>query len=254
MRGKLLWEDFGVPGNKEDYVVSPIPNSGVEYAKGYSKASGIKYVRLIRRKNEIRTFQEPTPEAQIKSAEDKYWFQKSYEGLKGILTDDSIVRKTTMTYIIKEMRIRKVDELHVRIGAPPIITPCYLGVHTPTRDELLAHHLNEAQVEQYFASIFYGVDYDRDTLISLVKGGNSIEQIVAQSVRDDKNYLDDPRMREVREGKFSLKYPSLNNLEEAFERAGLNAETKCYACMMPNWDGYPKEFIPYLPKLKAVAS
>ncbi len=249
--GKLSWEKFGIRGNKEDYIVTPVPNSGVEYAKGYSKASGIKYARLIRRKKDVRTFQEPTPEAQIRTAEDKYRFLKSYEGLKVVLTDDSIVRRTTMTYIVKQMRIRGVDELHVRIGAPPIITPCYLGIHTPTRDELLAHHVNEAQIEQYFACIFYGVDYERDTLISLLKEGKSIEQIVAQSVIENKNYLKDPKLREVKEGKFSLKYPSSDDLREAFDRTGLNAQTKCYACMMPNWDGYPEEFRQHLPKISS---
>ena len=251
--GELSWENFKVPGNKEEYVVTYAPNSGLEYARGYSKASGIRYARLIKRKKDIRTFQEPTPEAQIRSAEDKYLFLKSYECLKVIIKDDSIVRRTTMTYIVKEMRKRGVDELHIRIGTPPIITPCYLGIHTPTRDELLAHHLNEVQIEQYFACIFYGVDYERDSLISLLNDGKSIEQIVAQSVRDNKNYLEDPRMREIKEGKFSLKYPSLNDLKEVFDRTGLNAQTKCYACMMPNWDGYPKKFREYLPKLTAVS-
>ncbi len=246
--GKILWKLFPV---EADYVVS-VPKSGIYYAMGLSNESGIPYRQLIgvneRYKNTAyRTFLEP--KNRLKNAGTKYTFEDSYEGLKIILTDDSIVRNITTRYLIKEMRKRNIAEIHARLGTPAIKTPCYLGIHTPTKKELIANYLTEEETERYFECIFYGVDYRIDKLASLILKGVPTEDIVKRSVTDGKNYIENEEMRNIKLGQFSLRYMPLENsdntqnysFKHAFDLAGLNSTTKCYACMTQNGRGYPEE-------------
>ncbi len=68
--------------------------------------------------------------------------QANVEGKRIVLVDDSIVRGTTSRRIVDNLRKKGAKEVHMRIGSPPIIAPCYLGINTPTRDELLASNRN----------------------------------------------------------------------------------------------------------------
>tara|TARA_Y100000031_G_C8254047_1_gene402273 strand:- start:24701 stop:26383 length:1683 start_codon:yes stop_codon:yes gene_type:complete len=252
--GEILWEHYGLSGDKEEFVVSPVPQSGTFYAHGIRDASGLHYKRIIEKRSKThKAFLAATPEERLAMKEKKYRLRETYKGMKVMLTDDSVVRNDTLYFLIKKMRLKEVEELHLRIGSPPIKTPCYNGMSTPTRNELLAHHLNRGQIEMYFESIFYGADYDRDTIISKIKKGKTVENIVQDSVIDNQNYLKDPKMREVEKGKFSLKYNTLKMLKSAFKRADLNPDTRCYACMMPGWSGYPNKFKPYLSGLSKAA-
>jgi amidophosphoribosyltransferase len=240
--GSLLWELYPV---EADFVV-PVPRSGIYYAHGLSEKSGIPYKQLIGinpdyREKQHRGFLEPNKKRRLETAKEKYTFPDSYEGLRIILPEDSIVRGTTLGYLIKTIRLRNIDEIHVRAGTPAFVIPCYLGVHTPTKNELIANSLSESKVEKYFESIFYGVDYSEDRVISFIKRGSSVEEIVAESIKDKKNYLKDPEMRKVVPGKFSLKYIPLKYFNRAFDLAGLNSKTKCYACQIPDGNGYPME-------------
>ena len=240
--GMILGDIF--PANA-DYVV-PIPNSGIYYAKGFSEALDVPYGELIGvsrkyKSKEYRTFQESTQEDRLKAAKEKYIFMESYDGLRLILTDDTIVRNTTMRFVITELRKRRAAEIHVRIGTPSVVTPCYLGIHTPTKQELIASTLSEEHVERYFESIFYGANYEKDELVALIRGGMSVEQIVSKSVQDEKNFLNDAKLREVVPSRFSLKYMPMSGYKKAFDNVGLDSQTKCYACQIKDGLGYPPE-------------
>jgi amidophosphoribosyltransferase len=70
-------------------------------------------------------------------------------GKRIVLVDDSIVRGTTSRRIVEYLRRQGAKEVHVRIGSPPIIAPCYLGIDTPTREELVASRLSLEEVRTY---------------------------------------------------------------------------------------------------------
>ena len=228
------------------YSVVPILKSAEHLARGLSAQSGIKYEEAIGIKTEYledrhRVFQKATEVERIEALKEKYEFRGSYEGLRMILADDSVVRDTTLKYMITQLRMRGVAQIHARIGTPPIVTSCHLGIHTPTRKELIAGELNADGVENYFRSIFYGVDFEREELISMVKRGDSVEEIVRQSAEQQKNFLR-PEMRIVRPGEFTLGYLPMELFKHVFDDAGLNSSTKCYACQVPNGMGYlPQE-------------
>ncbi len=250
--GIKLWEKFPVEAD----FISPVPNSGIYYAKGISEASGIEYRELISisdkyRTKSGRTFQKPTLEARLDATKEKYEFESSYEGLRLVISDDSIVRSTTQAYIIRELRQRRVAEIHLRIGTPLIVTPCYLGIHTPTKEELIGSSLSEEQLGKYFECIFYGVDYNKDKLMSFIKNGNSVGEIIERSVKDGENYLPE-QLRKFIPGKFSLKYMPTEEYKRSFDLAGLNSETKCYACQITGGKGYPLEIKEDLIKLTVV--
>ena len=244
MIGGFLWERFEVNAN---YIV-PVQNSGIYYAQGLMEKSGIPIngeligISEEYTKSPKRTFMGATQQLREKGAKDKYVFGKNedYAGKRIILVDDSIVRSTTMRYLITELRKRGVAELHVRLGTPPSKTPCYYGIHTPTKKELIANVLvTEDRVEKYFESIFYGVDYEKHKLVQLIKGGKTIEQIVEKSVQEGKNFLEDPQMMVVQQGKFSLRYLPMADYRRAFKETGFEPDKRCYACMIPNGEGYP---------------
>ncbi len=128
-------------------IVVPVPDSGFPAAIGYSRESGIPIeMGLIRSHYVGRTFIEP--EESIRHFGVKLKLNAQKEVIKGkrvIIIDDSIVRGTTSRKIIKMVRDAGAKEVHVRISSPPIITPCYYGIDTPTKKELIAssHSIDE---------------------------------------------------------------------------------------------------------------
>ncbi|MAH32938.1 hypothetical protein CL615_00955 [archaeon] len=233
-----------------DYIV-PVPNSGMYYGVGLSEKSGIEIKELIGisekyKNNPTRTFQKSSIKERQKAIKKKYAFNQDdeyYHGKKIALTDDTIVRNLTMFHNIKKLRLKGVSEIHARIGTPAVVTPCFYGVHH-LKEEMIAYRLDKMEVEKYFESIFYGVDYKSEALISKIKKGKSIRKIVEESVKDRRNYLKDKKMREVKDGQFSLEYISHMLYRKAFTDSGLNPDTKCYACQIHNYQGYRKEVLP----------
>ncbi len=122
-----------------DFVV-PVPDSGRSYALGYSEESGITYAEgLIKNRYVDRTFIMPEQKMREFNVSLKLNPIKSLIGGKRIvLVDDSIVRGTTMGKIVSMLRSAGAKEVHVRIGCPKIIAPCYLGIDMKTRDQLIA--------------------------------------------------------------------------------------------------------------------
>src|SRR5204863_6328376 len=121
-------------------VVSPIPDSGVCGATGFAEASGIPMqMGLIRNHYVGRTFIQPQSAIRHFSVRIKLNPVRSVlEGKRVVLVDDSLVRGTTSRKIVKMVRAAGAKEVHVRISCPPTISPCFYGVDTPSRSELIA--------------------------------------------------------------------------------------------------------------------
>ncbi len=134
--GRILAQEAPV---KADIVV-PVPDSGRSHAQGFAAASGIAYAEgLMKNRYVHRTFIMPTQEAREINVRLKLNpMRHILQGKRVVLTDDSIVRGTTMKRIVQMVRDAGAKEVHVRIGCPPIVAPCYLGIDMNTRDQLIA--------------------------------------------------------------------------------------------------------------------
>jgi amidophosphoribosyltransferase len=128
-------------------VVLPVPDSSNAAAIGYSHESGIPFVMGLIRNHYIgRTFIEPSQNIRDFGAKIKYNALKgALRGKRVVVVDDSIVRGTTSRKIVKMIRNAGATEIHMRISSPPITHPCFYGIDTPTRKELIAstHVLEE---------------------------------------------------------------------------------------------------------------
>lgn len=145
--GRLLAREHPVDADS----VIPVPDSGVPAAIGYAAESGIPFrMGLIRNHYIGRTFIEP--EQAIRDFGVKLKLnpvRRMIEGQRVILVDDSIVRGTTSRKIVRMVRESGAAEVHVRISCPPTISPCYYGVDTPTRAELIASNHSVEEIRQY---------------------------------------------------------------------------------------------------------
>jgi amidophosphoribosyltransferase len=121
-------------------IVVPVPDSGVPAAVGFSLESGIPFrMGLIRNHYIGRTFIEPSQAIRNFGVKLKLNpIRGLIEGQRVVLVDDSIVRGTTSRKIVRMVREAGAREVHVRVSCPPTISPCYYGVDTPTREELIA--------------------------------------------------------------------------------------------------------------------
>ncbi len=134
--GKYLCKEHPVDAD----VVMPVPDSAITAAIGYSRASGIPYGEgLIKNRYIGRTFIMPTQEERETSVKLKMNpIRSELEGKSIVLVDDSIVRGTTSKSLVNVLREAGVKEIHLRIGSPPIISPCYYGIAMATKKELIA--------------------------------------------------------------------------------------------------------------------
>ena len=135
-------------------IVVPVPDSGNLSALGYAEASGIPFeMALIRNHYVGRTFIEP--QAQIRHFGVRVKLNAVKELIRGkkvIIIDDSIVRGTTSRKIVKMMREAGALEVHVRISSPPSLFPCYYGIDTPTREELIASRHNVEETRKFITA------------------------------------------------------------------------------------------------------
>jgi amidophosphoribosyltransferase len=141
--GRILARDAPVDAD----VVVPIPDSGVCAAVGYAEQSGIPLrIGLIRNHYVGRTFIQPQQSIRHFGVRVKLNPVRSIlEGKRVVLVDDSIVRGTTSRKIVRMVKAAGAKEVHMRISCPPTISPCFYGVDTPRRSELIAatHSLDE---------------------------------------------------------------------------------------------------------------
>ncbi len=139
--GRLLARD--APANAD--IVVPVPDSGVPAGLGYAAQAGLPFeLGIIRNHYVGRTFIEPTDEIRNLGVRLKHNVNADVvNGKRVVLVDDSIVRGTTSTKIVEMLRSNGAREVHMRIASPPTTHPCYYGVDTPERDELIAAHMDE---------------------------------------------------------------------------------------------------------------
>jgi amidophosphoribosyltransferase len=135
----------------DDFVVVPVPDSGVPAAIGYSKESGIPFeMGLIRSHYVGRTFIEPQDSIRHFGVRLKLSPVRSVvDGKRVIVVDDSLVRGTTSRKIVKMLRGAGAREVHLRISAPPTTHPCFYGIDTPNRAELVAASHTIEEIGRY---------------------------------------------------------------------------------------------------------
>src|SRR5215471_8077811 len=136
MLGRLLAREHPVEAD----VVVPVPDSGVAAAIGYASEAGIPYRQgLIRNHYVGRTFIEPSQAIRDFGVKLKFNpVRHLLEGKRVVLVDDSIVRGTVSRKIVRMVRGAGAREVHLRISCPPTISPCFYGVDTPMKAELIA--------------------------------------------------------------------------------------------------------------------
>ena len=132
-------------------IVVPVPDSGVAAAIGFSHESGIQFeFGLIRNHYVGRTFIEPKQSIRHFGVKIKLNpVAALIRGKRVVLVDDSLVRGTTSRKIVKMVRDAGAQEVHVRISCPPTISPCFYGVDTPTKKELIASSHSVDEIRKY---------------------------------------------------------------------------------------------------------
>ena len=148
--GRLLAREHPVEAD----LVTPVPDSGVPAAIGYAAGSGIPFrMALIRNHYVGRTFIEPDQAIRDFGVKLKLNpVRRMLEGKRVVLVDDSIVRGTTSRKIVRLVREAGAVEVHVRISCPPTISPCYYGVDTPRREELIAANQSVEEIRQFLGA------------------------------------------------------------------------------------------------------
>jgi amidophosphoribosyltransferase len=144
--GRVLADESMVEAD----VVIPVPDSGRAQALGYSQRSGIVYSEgLIKNRYSGRTFIMPSQVQRTASIKMKLNAIRSVvEGKRIVLVDDSIVRGNTMRHIVMLLRKAGATEVHVRIGSPEIIAPCYFGVDMKTKDQFIARGKTNQEITE----------------------------------------------------------------------------------------------------------
>jgi amidophosphoribosyltransferase len=142
--GECLAKESGVPAD----VVIGVPDSGLGAAQGYAKAAGIPYASgIVKNKYIGRTFIAPTQQERENMVFVKLNAVRSVvDGKRVVVIDDSIVRGTTSRRLVQILRRAGAKEVHFRISSPPVKFPCYFGINTPTRNELISSQHNEEQI------------------------------------------------------------------------------------------------------------
>ena len=132
-------------------IVIPVPDGGVPSAIGYAQESGIPYEMGIMRNHYIgRTFIEPTQE--MRDLKVKMKLSPMTEIIKGkrvVVVDDSIVRGTTSRRIIRMLKQAGAKEVHMRVSSPPTTDPCFYGVDTPDKENLIAANMSNQEICDY---------------------------------------------------------------------------------------------------------
>ncbi|MCP4972003.1 MAG: amidophosphoribosyltransferase [Arcobacter sp.] len=148
--GRTLAKKDSDSSIKYDMVV-PVPDSGVPAALGYASQSGIPFEYGIIRNHYVgRTFIEPTQEMRNMKVRMKLSPMRSLiKGKSLLVIDDSIVRGTTSKRIVKMLKDAGAKEVHFRVASPEIKFPCYYGIDTPHKEELISNNMTKDEVCEY---------------------------------------------------------------------------------------------------------
>ena len=145
--GKRLAQEH--PATGADLVFS-VPDSSNSAALGFAEESGIPYeLALIRNHYVGRTFIQPTQAGRDAKVKVKYnAVREIIEGKSVVMVDDSIVRGTTTRGLVALVRAAGAREVHMRVSSAPVTGPCYYGIDTPSRDELIAANFTVDQIAE----------------------------------------------------------------------------------------------------------
>jgi amidophosphoribosyltransferase len=135
-------------------IVVPVPDSGVAASIGYSAESGIAFrFGLVRNHYVHRTFIEPQQSIRAFGVRVKLNpVRHLINGRRIVLIDDSIVRGTTSKKIVQMVRDAGASEVHLRISCPPTVSPCYYGVDTPNKEELIAAQMSVEEIRRFIGA------------------------------------------------------------------------------------------------------
>lgn len=152
IRRRIGWQlGLSWPGTRGNLAVVPVPDSATEIGRGVAEAIGVPVIGgLLRSHTARRTFIESDQAFRDEGV--KYKFNPDrflIEGQRVILVDDSIVRGTTIHKIVRMIRRAGAAEVHLVIGSPPMRWPCFMGVATPTKKELIANNLSIDKIQQH---------------------------------------------------------------------------------------------------------
>ncbi len=148
--GKILAREAYI---QADFVAA-VPDSGIPAAIGYSEESGIPYgIALIKNRYVGRSFIKPSDGDRRRTVQVKLNpLVGAVKGSKIVLIDDSIVRGTTMQMLVSRLRQVGAAEVHVRIASPPVAFPCYFGIDTPYREDLISSHHDQERVRKHIGA------------------------------------------------------------------------------------------------------
>jgi amidophosphoribosyltransferase len=148
--GELLAQQSRVEAD----IVMGVPDSGVPAAEGYAKASGIPFgYGLVKNRYIGRTFIAPNQDVREANVRRKLNpLRENIAGQRLVVVDDSIVRGTTTKALVGMLRDAGALEVHLRISSPPFMWPCYFGIDTPTRNDLLAATHSVEEMRDYVGS------------------------------------------------------------------------------------------------------
>ncbi len=144
--GELLAKDF--PADAD--LVAGVPDSGLAAARGFARAAGLPFELIFYKNSYVgRTFIKPTQEARSAGVRMKLSvLEPVVSGKRIVLVDDSIVRGTTITGLIRMLKKAGAKEVHVRISAPPFLHPCYYGTDVPSNNQLIASSHSTEQIRE----------------------------------------------------------------------------------------------------------
>jgi len=147
---KSLGKRLAVEAPIEADVVTGVPDSSISAAIGYAEATGIPYeMGLIKNKYVGRTFIQPSQSLREQGVKMKLSAVRGVvEGKRVIMVDDSIVRGTTSRRIVKMLKEAGATEVHVVISSPPIKNPCFYGIDTSTKEELIASDKSVEEIRE----------------------------------------------------------------------------------------------------------
>ena len=166
--GEILAQTYPVQAD----VVVGVPDSGLDAALGYSRASGIPYgIGLVKNKYIGRTFIAPGQDHRLDQVKIKLSaVRDSVAGKRVVLVDDSIVRGTTSGRIVSLLREAGAREIHLRISAPPFLNPCYYGTDIDSRENLIACHHTVEEIARIVGADSLGY-LPAEQLGALIGGG-----------------------------------------------------------------------------------
>jgi len=134
-------------------IVVPVPDSGIGAAVGYARASGLPLeYGLYKNPYAGRTFIQPTQELRDLKTRLKLSPTSAVRGKRVVLIDDSIVRGTTSKRIVQMLKEAGAEAVHFRVSSPPIRFPCYYGIDTAARKELIAAEKGVEEIRAYIGA------------------------------------------------------------------------------------------------------